>query len=549
MSLMGMGEQMQVDVITEIEELEKLRADWDRLYQEDPEAQLFVSWNWLVPYMSHYKGDWFVLAARAGAPDTPYVALLPLRMRARMNKTTGLFFNEINMAGNNAADYTGAICAPEHAEKALQAFGRHVAQMAWSRLNLENLRMSKERIFAFIGQFSRDTFALDEFSRVNAADNVDNCRCFAAALPGSFDAYLDSVLSTNTRQKLRRFLRKVASGELRITRADPTTYEGDIEAMLEMWRIQWGARKHERLQAIMSTNRRVLRDSFNAGTLFLPMLWQGERLLGMLAVFVDPVKQSLLFFMAGRDATAGSIPVGLILHGHCIKLAIENDFATYDFLRGDEPYKFAFGVTESRVNCAMIYTKNGRNVGDRLDPRSLDGVFLDVTKSHQAGQLALAESGYRQILATDPLHARALYGIGQLLAARGDHRDALAYYEMLVSIDPGSSKGWFRLGCELQALSRDDEAVNALRQAHALAPDFAPTRLAMIKSLAALDRHHEALETLKDLVSELEQTPSANSLWLKVEAMLQRLTQQSQPSFIMMNPQTRAAASVTLPLG
>lgn len=547
MSSMGMGAQMQVDVITEIEELDKLHADWDRLYQDDPEAQFFVSWNWLVPYMRHFKGNWFVLAARPEAPDAPYVAILPLRMRTRMSKT-GLFFNEINMAGNNAADYTGAICAPEHAEKALQAFGRHVAQMGWSRLNLENLRMSRERIFAFIGQFSRDVFALSEFRRVNAADNVDNCRCFAATLPESFDTYLDDVLGTNTRQKLRRFLRKVASGELRITRADASTYEHDIEKLLEMWRIKWGARKGDRLQGIMNTNRRVLRDSFKAGTLFLPMLWQGERLLGMLAVFVDPVKKTLLFFMAGRDEEVHSIPVGLILHGHCIKLAIENGFTTYDFLRGDEPYKFAFGVTESRVNCAAIYTRNGSNVGDRLDPRSLDTVFLEVTKLHQAGQLARAENGYRQILASDPLHARALYGIGQLLAAKGDHRGALEHLVTLVSIDPGSFKVWHRLGCELQALSRHEGAVNAFRQAHALAPDFAPARFALAKSLAALERGDEAIEILAGLISELRQAPSAGNLRRTAEAMLQRLRRQSQPSYIKVNPPSKAAVTAALPL-
>ncbi|WP_378949160.1 GNAT family N-acetyltransferase [Mesorhizobium sp. ANAO-SY3R2] len=540
MSSIGMGAQMQVDVITEIDELEKLHADWDRLYEVDPEAQLFVSWNWLVPYMRHYKGTWFVLAARPGTPDAPYVAILPLRMRTRMNKT-GLFFNEINMAGNNAADYTGAICAPEHAEKALQAFGRHVAQMGWSRLNLENLRMSRERIFAFIGQFSRDIFALSEFSRVNSADNVDNCRCFAATLPESFDTYLDDVLGTNTRQRLRRFLRKVASGELRIARADASTYERDIETLLEMWRIKWGARKGDRLEAIMSTNRRVLRDSFKAGTLFLPTLWQGERPLGALAVFVDPVKKSLLFFMAGRDEEARSIPVGLILHGHCIKLAIENGFATYDFLRGDEPYKFAFGVTESRVNCAAIYTKNGSNVGDRLDPRSLDTVFLEVTKIHQAGQLARAENGYRQILASDPLHARALYGIGQLLAAKGDHREALEHLVTLVAIDPASFKVWHRLGCELQALSRHDGAINAFRQAQALAADFAPTRFALAKSLAALERVDEAIEILTGLIGERLQVRSVGNLRQKAEAMLQSLRQRGQPSYIMMNPQLNPA--------
>lgn len=535
---------MQVDVITDLETLAKLQQDWERLYKADPEAQFFVSWNWLVPYMRFYKGAWFVLAARLGNPGSPYVALMPLRMRTRMSGATGLFFNEISMAGNNAADYTGAICDPAHAEKALQAFGRHVAQMGWARLNLENLRMSRERVFAFIGQFSRDIFAMREFSRVNAADNVDNCRCFAAALPDTFDGYLDNVLSTNTRQKLRRFLRKVDAGELRITRADADTYERDIDTLLELWRIKWGARKGDRLAAILHNNRRVLRDSFRNGTLFLPVLWQGDRPLGALAIFVDPVKKALLFFMAGRDEAVTSIPAGLILHGHCIKLAIENGLTTYDFLRGDEPYKFAFGVTESKINCAQIYTKNGRNVGDRLDPRSLNGIFAEVTRFHQQGQLAKAENGYRQILASDAIHSRALYGLGQLLSAKGDHREALAHYQTLANSVPTSTKAWLRLGMELQALSRHIEAADAFRTVLSLAPDFAGAEFSLARSLAALERSEDAIETLEALQHKLEAASRDDTLLAKTKTMLKRLKLENRPSYIMLNPDRKAATRV-----
>lgn len=533
---------MHIQVITDLEQLEKLRGDWDRLYAEDPEAQLFISWNWLVPYMRFYKGAWFVLVARSDDEGSPCVALLPLRLRTRINKSSGLYINEINMAGSNAADYTGAICAPEHAEMAMQAFGRHVAHMGWSRLNLENLRMSRERIFAFIGQFSRDVFAMREFSRINSIDNVNNCRCFAASLPETFDGYLDNVLSANTRQKLRRFLRKVDTGELRIGRAEPETYEQDIDMLLDLWRIKWGARKGDRLQSILVNNRRVLRDSYRNGTLFLPMLWQGERLLGALAIFVDPVKKSLLFFMAGRNETMNSIPIGLILHGHCIKLAIENGFTTYDFLRGDEAYKFAFGVSESRVDCAMIHTKSGRNVDDRLDPRCLNDVLAEVTKTHQNGDLVLAEGGYRQILATDPDHARALYGFGQLLSAKGDHRSALLQFETLAAIAPNSSKTWFRVGLELQSLSRHIEAEDAFLQTLALAPDYAPARFALAKSLAALDRRNAAVDALNELLEDLHRSPRDSTLQVKAEAMLKRLQQQLKPSYIRLNPVPAQAA-------
>ncbi|BBD39302.1 MULTISPECIES: GNAT family N-acetyltransferase [Aminobacter] len=535
---------MQVDVITDVETLAKLRQDWERLYKADPEAQFFVSWAWLVPYMRFYKGAWFVLAARLGNPGSPYVALMPLRMRTRMSGKTGLFFNEISMAGNNAADYTGAICDPVHAEMALKAFGRHVAQMGWARLNLENLRMSRERVFAFIGQFSRDIFAMREFSRVNAADNVDNCRCFAAALPDTFDGYLDNVLSTNTRQKLRRFLRKVDAGELRITRADADTYERDIDTLLDLWRIKWGARKGDRLAAILHNNRRVLRDSFRNGTLYLPVLWQGDRPLGGLAIFVDPVKKALLFFMAGRDEAVTSIPTGLILHGHCIKLAIENGLTTYDFLRGDEPYKFAFGVTESKINCAQIYTKSGRNNGDRLDTRSLNGIFAEVTRLHQQGQLERAENGYRQILATDATYSRALYGIGQLLSAKGEHREALVHYQTLANSVPTSAKAWLRLGMELQALSRHIEAAEAFRKVLSLSPDFAGAEFSLAKSLAALDRIENAIETLEALEHKLEAASRDDTLLAKTRIMLKRLKLESRPSYIMLNPDRKSVTRV-----
>lgn len=538
---------MHVDVITEPSRLDELRANWDQLYDSDPEAQFFVSWSWLSRYLRIYDGIWFILAARRGGPGSAYVGLMPLRLRTRMNARTGHFFNEINMAGNYAADYTGAVCAPDQALQSMQAFGRHLRDMAWTRMHLENIRMSDERLLAFLGQLPRETLALSQFSRLNHADNVDNCRCFAASLPDSFDSYLDDVLSANTRQKLRRFMRKVASGELRITQADASTLDRDIDTILEFWRTRWGARKGDRIQSLLRHNRIVLRNCFEAEALFMPVLWQGDRPLGALACFVDPVKKTMLFFMAGRNETVTSLPVGLILHGHSIRIAIERGFQCYDFLRGDEPYKLAFGVTENRIRCAMVYTRDGRNNGDRLDPRSLDVVLAEVTRIHARGELARAENGYRQILRTDPRYGRALYGMGQLVSAKGDHRQARSLFETLAEITPNASKVWFRLGAELHALNDHEQAAEAFRRALALNEKFAAAKLALGKSLAALDRAEEAEATLSDLRRSLENTPRAEKLLVKTNAAPMHLKQEARPSYIRLIPQRKRTTSLVSP--
>lgn len=532
---------MQIDVITEPGKLDDLRVDWERIYDEDPEAQFFLSWKWLSRHLRLYEGTWFILAARLEGPGTPYVGLMPLRLRTRMDTKTGQFSNEINMAGNYAADYTGALCTPAFALQIMQAFGRHMRDLAWTNIHLENVRMSDERLLAFLGQFPRETLALREFNRVNKADNVDNCRCFAATLPDSFDNYLDNVLSSNTRQKLRRFMRKVDAGELRITHATAETLDRDIDMMLDFWRTRWGARKGDRLQSIIRHNKVVLRTSFETGSLFMPVLWQGDRPLGALASFVDPVKREMLFYISGRDETATSIPVGLVLHGHSIRLAIERGFGTYDFLRGDEPYKFAFGVTESKIRCAMIYTKDGLNVGNRLDPRSLEGVFAEVTRFHEGGQLARAENGYRQILGTQPLHAKALYGLGQLLSDKGDHREARQLFTTLTEVAPNVSKIWFRLGFSAQALDDHFGAVEAFRRTLELDGNFDGAQFSLAKSLAELDQSEEAIDTLEVLQRKLEAARRDDALIVKTRALLTRLKRETRPSYIMLNPQPKAA--------
>jgi CelD/BcsL family acetyltransferase involved in cellulose biosynthesis len=80
--------------------------------------------------------------------------------------------------------------------------------------------------------------------------------------------------------------------------------------------------------------------------------------LGALALLIDAEKMSLLFYVGGRDATVKSPLPGVVLHAYSIRHAIHRGFTTYDFLRGNEPYKYSFGKKERRIRHVIVVNKN-----------------------------------------------------------------------------------------------------------------------------------------------------------------------------------------------
>ena len=269
----------------------------------------------------------------------------------------------------------------------------------WTRIRLENIRISDQRLRLILAHFPPRTFNIAKAERINTADNVNNCRCPLVNLPDDWDSYLNS-LSSNTRQKIRRFLRMVESDpKYRIAHARPDTIERDVDLLLELWSSRWGSRKGDRLNAMVRSSRSILLSCFESGSVLLPVLWHDDTPLGALAIFVDRQKASFLFFIGGRDDSVHSPPPGLVLHAYSIRHAIAHGFRTYDFLRGNEAYKYSFGAREHRIHCLAVGTKTGRNLGEKLDRRSLPAVLRYATELHNRGNLAEAERGYRQILA------------------------------------------------------------------------------------------------------------------------------------------------------
>jgi len=393
---------MIVERVDTVEDFQRLRNAWEAVYQSDPEAQFFLSWSWLAGVLESYPGQWMVLVARGA--DGSCCGFLPLRVKLVWSKSRRQLRNELQFAGRLFwADYGSILCDPEHEEAVLGALASHLKQMDWSHIYLKGFRVSDRRFALFMAPFADERLVVDARTSTINKGHTDNLIAPFIGLPDTFEAYLSNTLSSNTRQKTRRVLRKLeSSGEYQITTTCAATESRDLEILEELWRNMWKERKGSDAEYLATKYRIIVKRGLDDGLVHMPVLWHRDRPVGALASFVDRVKSRLLFFVGGRDEDVPDLPVGLVLHIHNVRWAIENGIKTYDLLRGDEPYKYSLGAEDALVRYPCIRTKSGTNLNGRLDPGCVGEALRMADAFGKGAYRQEAATVCRQVLATTP---------------------------------------------------------------------------------------------------------------------------------------------------
>ncbi|MBB3442392.1 GNAT family N-acetyltransferase [Rhizobium sp. BK379] len=516
---------MRIDIIDTVAGFDAVRDNWDQVYRDDPDAQHFLSWTWLKDFLAH-RGRWFVLALRERQRDARYVAFLPLRLLTKLDEQSGLFYDEIVMGGNYSADYTGLLVMPGYEQKAIDGFAAYLKQQNWTHLRLEHFSGPAERREKMITAL-QGPLVMFRDNAPTSKDNIDNTICPVVFLPESWDDYLEQKMSSQTRQKLRRFLRKLDGDEgYRITMATPDTIDRDLGILFDFWRTRWTERKGaERTERLINSTREMLMDCFRSGTLDVPVFWFGEQPLGVLANIIDRPKKTILFYITGRDENWRTPSPGLVLHGYCIRRAIEDGFRFYDFLRGNEAYKYAFGADERRISYTLFRTRNGHNLGGVLHPRSVNYAYQQALEMYQKGEKGRAEIIFTQVLQSSPGHVGAEFGIANLLFDRGKLTEALAAYQSLLERTAEPLPISLRLGDTQLALKLYEDAVVTFRRVGEQAPHVVQARYKEGIALIAA-RHLTQAETVLAAIQDIHtDDPAAIPYTQLASVALERLRQ------------------------
>ncbi len=300
---------------------------WSGLLARAATPVLFLTWQWQSHWWRAFGGGRLLRLLAVSESSGQLRGLLPL-----YQSSPGIFGI---VGGVQVSDYLDLLAPAGSEEEVWAALLEHRSAEAavWDLHCLPAASASPTLIPAMA-----PTYGL-------AARVVREERCPVLSLPASWDEYLER-LSGKHRHELRRKLRRL-DRELPGTRVrSHATVEGLQEAMTAFLALHRQSKPgkarfmDERMEEFF---RGVAGALVEQGWL---RLWFLEHHGAPLAAYLTyEYAGSVGLYNSGFDPAGAALSPGIVLLCHVIRDAIERGFCRFDFLRGEEPYKYAFGPT------------------------------------------------------------------------------------------------------------------------------------------------------------------------------------------------------------
>ena len=172
--------------------------------------------------------------------------------------------------------------------------------------------------------------------------------CPVITLPESFDVYLDNLDSKQRRETSRKLRRAEGAGVTNtIVGADEDVHEA-VDEFLELLQSSTFEKRDWLNDGRRAHFHEVAEAAQKAGTLQLMFsAVEGDRAAGLFNFDYD---DRIWVYNSGLDpAKYGSLSMGVVLTAAAIENAIETGQHSFDFLRGNEEYKYRLGAVDTAV--------------------------------------------------------------------------------------------------------------------------------------------------------------------------------------------------------
>jgi CelD/BcsL family acetyltransferase involved in cellulose biosynthesis len=329
-----------LELIDSFPALAAMAGEWRELCDRAPQATVFQTPHWLLPWWKHLGGGEICsLALRSGRR----LRALALLFRHGM---AGTSIRQISLIGAGITDYLDFIAEPEAAHGFALAVREWLDANAteWDAVNLEELQ--PEAVARKIG-------------------SPEPCSvCPVIDLPDSVNAW-EALLDTTHRRNVRHAR---AHGGFRYVQSTNATRFADFVRLHELsWRDrdQEGVLNTERLRAFYCEAAERLAQ---AGNLRMHWLKREGELAG--AIFGMSYKGRGYAYLGGFDPALRKSSPGTVLMWHAISDAISQGEQEWDLLRGAEAYKYAWGA-KNRQNAKIRVIAQRQSISQHLSTAGL----------------------------------------------------------------------------------------------------------------------------------------------------------------------------------
>ncbi len=316
-----------MSLVVQWESLGAVTGEWPELFAKSATQSIFLSLPWQTAWAINCCGsvdEHPVLTVREDG-DGSLRGIAPLNH----NKDAVTFGLDYNVT-----DYQDILSVPGEEEAVWGAILEHGASEDWPSIELTGVRDDSPSTQILESRASEHGWRADR-SVWDVSPYVE--------LPESWDAHVQS-LSKKDRHELRRKLRRLeASGE-----AEYRVYDKDNDELPEALDdfVSLMGKSSEAKSDFLTPERRsfletLTRTMADAESLQLAFLDVGGKPVSATMSFLEGDR--LLLYNSGYDPEYRHLSVGLLLKAYGLRGAIEQGLREYDFLRGNEPYKYDLG--------------------------------------------------------------------------------------------------------------------------------------------------------------------------------------------------------------
>ena len=321
---------------------DELENEWNELVEAGPAQKPFMHFSVVKCWWeTRGGGEWpdgaqlnIVTAHR----DGKLVGIAPLFFVADYEERASLLL----LGSHEVFDYLDLAARPEDLQEfisGLLPFLAQQPQFLWTSLDFYNLLDNSPTI----------KLLENEAQKLGWQYNLEELQPSPyILLEGDWEAYLAGV-KKKQRHEIRRKIRRFE--ELELSQRwyfveDKAVLDEEMEIFLDMMEQDSG-KQNFLTQEMRGYMHKIAHCYFEAGYLLLAFLeLDGQKIAGKMLFNYD---KRLWAYNSGVNQDFNEHSPGWVLLGYLIHWATENGFEMFDFMRGNEEYKYRFGAVDRFV--------------------------------------------------------------------------------------------------------------------------------------------------------------------------------------------------------
>lgn len=326
---------MRVEVFTAVSAFHDLRAEWRQLLLQLPFQSVFFTPQWQETWWRHFGAAHQLSLLTVRSSDGTLQGLAPFMRSNEVDTPPRL----VLIGDLELCDYLDVLMVPGQQQEVGQALVQYLAAHSGEELELclQNLSQDSPTPGVLHDSLIHQGLTVE-------VEQIETCP--TAVLPTDWEAYL-ATLRGKDRHELRRKLRRAETAvrlEYRVT-STAAQLDEDVDTFVTLHRMS----QQDAKQGFMTPEkeaffRDMARQLWPHGWLELAFLYADGEPIAALCCFAYGTTYAA--YNSGYHPAYADLSAGIVLFADRIRQAIARGFTAFDFMRGNEPYKYRFGATD-----------------------------------------------------------------------------------------------------------------------------------------------------------------------------------------------------------